>query len=103
MLQRAALASLVTLAFCGPAFGQASLQWKFKEGDTFYLEEKIVSKTTTDVLGMKNTEEQTQIRISSFVVKSRTRDGVVLEQRIESWKSKITGGLPGAEEGAKLL
>ena len=104
MLRRAALGSLVAMAaFTAPAVGQVSLQWKFKEGDKFYLEEKIVSKTMTTVMGMKNTEDQTQTRISSFVVKSRSSEGVELEQRIESWKSKVASGSSGTEEGVKLL
>ncbi len=101
---RAAVSSLVALAaLSAPAFGQTNLNWKFREGDKFYVEERMTSKTTSTVMGMKVTEEQTQVRISSFVVKSRTKDGVVLEQRIESWKGKNVGGQPGSDEGMKLL
>jgi hypothetical protein len=100
---RAAVSLVALAALTAPAFGQTNLNWKFKEGDQFYLEERMVSKTTSSVAGMTVTEEQTQVRVSSFKVKSRTKDGVVLEQRIESWKSKIVGGQPGAEEGTKLL
>jgi hypothetical protein len=104
MFRCAALAILAFTALAGPAFAQTSLQWKFKEGDKFYLEEKIVSDTNATVLGMKNNEKQTQHRVSVFVVKSVTPDGYVLEQRVESWKSKTVSTAPGAvDDGGKLL
>jgi hypothetical protein len=106
MFRCAALATLALTALAGPALAQeVNLQWKLNKGDKFYLEEKIVSETMVTVLGNKNTEKQTQHRISSFEVKSIQPDGtIVLEQRIESWKLKIVGGPPGTvDDGGKLL
>jgi hypothetical protein len=104
MSGRAALALLFCASLAGPAFGQVNLQWKFKEGDKFYLEEKLTGETAVTVLGQKNIEKHTQQRLSSFVVKSVSADGYVMEQRIESWKMQTVGGFPGAmEDGGKFL
>jgi hypothetical protein len=104
MLSRAALGSLLALAaLATPAPGQAKLQWKFKEGDKFYLEEKLVSKSTTQLGEQKVPFEQTQTRISAMVVKKQTGDSIELEQRIESWKMTTSGVLAGSDEGAKLI
>jgi hypothetical protein len=104
MLRPSLLATLALAALAGPALGQPNLQWKFKEGDKFFLEEKMVSETTAIALGQKNTEKQSHARISSFVVKNVTADGIVMEQRIESWKIQSVGGFGGGlEEAGKLL
>jgi hypothetical protein len=104
MFRLGALASLlVGLAFTSTAAAQVNLHWKLKEGDTFFVEEKIGSKTAVTVSGTKSTEEQMQHRLSRFVVKNRTRDDIVLEQRIEWWKSKIVGGLAGDQDDTKLM
>jgi hypothetical protein len=102
MFNRAAVASLLLgLAFTGPALAQAKLTWKFKEGDVFFVEEKIVGKTAVTVMGNTSTEEQTQHRLSRFLVKSTSRDDVVLEQRIEWWK--FAGSQGGGHDDNKLL
>jgi hypothetical protein len=104
MMPRAALGSLLALAILAmPAPGQGKLQWKLKEGDKLYLEEKIVSKSTTQVGEQKLPFEQTQTRVSALVVKKQTADNIELEQRIESWKVKTVSDLAGSDEGAKLL
>jgi hypothetical protein len=104
MLPRAVCGSLLALAtLATPAPGQVKLQWKFKEGDKFYLEEKLVSKSTTEVGGQKQPFEQTQTRLSSLAVKKQTGDSIELEQRIESWKTQTAGLLAGTAEGARLL
>jgi hypothetical protein len=102
MSARIALSSLLLLAAgAGPAFAQVNMQWKLKEGDKFYLEEKIVGKIEVKAMGVSNSEEHSQTRLSSFVVKGRARDGFVLEQRIESWKTKMSA--PGEDDANKLL
>jgi hypothetical protein len=108
MFRYAALAILVCSAVVGPAFAQdVSLQWKFKEGEKFYLEEKIQSDVIEKVPKLDKTtiKKQTQQRLSSFLIKSVQPDGtIVMEQRIESWKIKVVGDVPGAaDDGGKLL
>jgi hypothetical protein len=90
---------LTTFAFVsltGQALAQpVTLQWKFKEGETFFLEEKVLSDTTYTVNGQTTTEKRQQNRLSGFMVKSVTADVIVLEQRIESWQINSKGGSGG--------
>jgi len=94
---------LLGLALAAPAAAQVNLLWKLKEGDTFFVEEKIAGKTMVTIMGNTSTEEQTQHRLSRFVVKGRARDDAVLEQRIEWWKSKNSGGMAGDQDDTKLM
>jgi hypothetical protein len=104
MLRQTLLATLAFAALAGPALGQTHLQWKFKEGDKFFLEEKMVSEIAVTALCQKFTEKQSSSRVSSFVVKTVNVDGIVMEQRIESWKTQSVGGfLGGMEDAGKLL
>ena len=104
MFRRATLASLIcAIALAAPASAQVSLRWKFREGDVFYLDEKIIGKTTLVVEGKKSSEEQFQHRLSRFVVTKSLNNAYVLEQRIEGWKSNITGGLAGDQDDTKLM
>jgi hypothetical protein len=94
MLRRVGFAATVLLlaqALLAAAQGPVLLQWQFKEGDKdkFYIEEKTVSKTTVKVAGMAIDQDQTAVKVSQIIVKSRTVDGVVLEQRIESFNTKM--------------
>jgi hypothetical protein len=84
------------------ADGAVQLQAKYTQGDKFYVQEKILSDGTTIVLGKKNTQKRTQDIIWSVVVKSVTADAIVLEKRIESWKAKTEGGLPGGHTGGLM-
>jgi hypothetical protein len=98
MFSRAALASLLLgLTFTGQAVSQTKLSWKLKEGDVFFVEEKIVGKTAVTIMGNTSTEEQTQHRLSRFLVKSTSRDEIVLEQQIEWWK------FAGGQDDGKFL
>jgi hypothetical protein len=104
MFHRAALGSLlIGLALAIPAAAQVNLGWKFAEGDTFFVEEKIDGKTTVAVKGVKAVEEQSQRRVSRFLVKSVSRDDIVVEQRILEWKSTVTGGSGGDQDDSKLM
>jgi hypothetical protein len=96
------LAALVLFAVASPARGQTPLQWKFKEGDKFSLEETLTSKMTTTAGGQKYAVDQTQSRVSSFVVKKVTGGTFEMEQKIESWKIQGASSLP-LEEGTKLM
>lgn len=92
MFRRCLPAAALALAWAAtPAAAQVSLEWKFKAGDVFYLEEDTKSKFTAEVGGMKMPQEQTSVRVSRFTVKKRTREGVVLEQEILSWTASNNG------------
>jgi hypothetical protein len=82
------LALLLTLAVLpGPARAQVKLRWKFKEGDTFYVEEKVSTRQTVKVRGSAQVQQLEQTRVSRFkVLKAAADGGAVLEQKIESVK-----------------
>ena len=75
--------------------GNVMLQAKFTAGEMFYIEETIVTDSTIVGLGLKNKEKRTQHVLSKVTVKSTTDDTIVLEKRIEWWKSKVEGGTGG--------
>lgn len=78
-----------------PAQGQTTLEWKFKEGDKFYLENVTALKQTVEVLGNKIPMDTVNTTVSSFKVLKTEKDGVTLEQKIEA--SKVTGKTAGPQ------
>jgi hypothetical protein len=103
MVRRALLAIFVLTALAGSASAQTTLEWKFFEGQKFYLEQRTDSNFTVTVLGMETIEKQNQQIISSFVVKTVEKDSYVLEQRVESWKLKSSKDMGGENPGVKAL
>jgi hypothetical protein len=79
-------AVVLLVALPGTASAQVNLQWKFKEGDTFYLEEKWHSKGTVGNGPEKQKRDSNAVRLWHFVVKTPTPTATVLEGRIELWK-----------------
>jgi hypothetical protein len=83
---------LLAAGLAGPAPGQVKLQWKFKEGEKFYLEEKTVAKQTLKFMGADKKQDLNQTRITRFTVLKKNDDNsLVLEVKIEAVKVK-TGG-----------
>jgi hypothetical protein len=74
---------------------EAPLEWKFNEGDKFYVEEKTKVKMTIEVLGMEVKQDINTTRQSVFTVKKKTEKGYLLEQKFQEWSSEIKGGPPG--------
>jgi hypothetical protein len=105
MIRRVALWSpLLTLALTAPAAAQVQLQWKFKEGEKFYLEEKFDNKSSLIFGCTPVKQDQKQYRVWSFVVKQRNADGsAVLDVRIERWKYEATGGMAGGEKAFEIM
>jgi len=93
MLLRISLTITLLIGAAGPASAQTILEWKFKAGDKFFLEESVVQKQTFEFMGKDVKQETSNRTLSSFTVLRATADGVVLEKKIESWTNKITGGL----------
>jgi hypothetical protein len=99
MFTRASLAGLVlVVGLAAPAHAQVTLEWKFKQGDQFFVEEKTVTDTLVKAMGMEIMEKTTVTRISRFTVKDRSPEGVELEQQIDSWTTKKEGGLGGDDD-----
>jgi len=99
-MTRLAIAVGVLLAgVTAPAFGQTKLEWKFKEGDKFYVEEVTNVKTTFQIMGKDLDETQKTTTVASYAVKKATDKEVVLEQKYESVNVVAKGGLAGGDGG----
>jgi hypothetical protein len=73
-----------------PALGQVKLEWKLKQGDKFYLEERSVQKQKLKFMGSTVGHQLDLTRVSRFTVLKQGDDGYVLEQTIESVKVNRT-------------
>jgi hypothetical protein len=92
--------SAVVLAFVAvPALAAdaVKLEMKFKEGDKFYIETVSNTKQDLEFMGAKIKSEIDSTQVSSFKVLKSDKDEVVIEQKIESIKTKTSGGLPGTD------
>jgi len=95
-----ALATLVLLGgLTAPAFGQVKIEWKFKEGDKFYVEEVSNVKSSFQIMGNNIDQTQKTTTIASYTIKKSTDKEVVMEQKIESVKTKVEGGFGGEAGG----
>lgn len=87
MLRQSGIGVAFLLAgLAGPVQGQVKLEWKFKEGDKFYVQSVLTSKQSIDLL--KTEAETTTTIVTSYAVKKVTNEGAVLEQKVESVKLK---------------
>lgn len=100
MFRRSLVGVAVLLAVvAAPAQGQeVKLQWKFKEGEKFYVRDVQTTKTTVTVLGMLVKEEGKTTTVTSYHIKKVNSDSVVLVQKIEDVDAKSQGGLGGMSE-----
>jgi Family of unknown function (DUF6263) len=97
MLRQSVLGVVVLLVgVIAPAQAQeVKLQWKFKEGDKFYVEDVATTKTNVTVLSMQVKEESKTTTVTSYTVKKVTADTVVLAQTIENVDIDAQGQLGG--------
>lgn len=92
MTRRCLFAAVLALAWAAAdARGQVALEWKFKEGDVFYLEERTQNKVSREVFGNRTQQAHEQRRVSRFTVKRVGVDGPVLEQEILLWTAGEDG------------
>jgi hypothetical protein len=101
MQRHCLLGVVVLLAGVGaPAYGQEGikLQWKFKEGSKFYVEEAQTSKLNVTVLGMQVKEEGKTTIVTSYHIKKVGTDSIVMVQKFEEVDHKSQGELGGATE-----
>jgi hypothetical protein len=104
MARRYPLAALVLLiGMSAWAQGPVTLEWKFKEGDKFYLENVTSVKQTIEVAGNKIPMDSVQTTVSSFKVLKSDKDGVVLEQKIEASKVKSDKAGPQQMAAEKMV
>jgi hypothetical protein len=71
-----------------PAPAQTALEWKFKEGDKFYVEAVTDTKQTVTVGDKPTTSESTFTTVSRFEVKKADAGSYTLEQTIEGVQVK---------------
>lgn len=96
MFRRAWLAAVLVLGgLTLPASAQVTMQWKFNEGDKFFVEEISTQKMTIGLMGKDIKQEQKTTQITSFTVKKRTADSIVLVQKVENVDVKVQGGFGG--------
>jgi hypothetical protein len=99
MWQRFWLGGLLVLGgLATPVHGQVKLEWKFKEGDKFYLESVNTTKHTMKIGGRVNNQDVENTTVDSYEVVKTDADQIVLKKTVESVDAK-TSGL-GAEEAA---
>jgi len=98
MLRRACGLALLVLAGLGlPARAQTTLEWKFKEGDKFYVEEVSDMKQSLSVIG-KDINQKTKITtVVSYAVKQVAGKTVRLEQKTESVSVNSSGDGVGGQ------
>lgn len=88
----------------GSAQGEVKLEWKFTQGDKFYLENATNLKQTVEVMGQKIPMDSLNTTISSFKVVTVGPTEVVLEQKIEKVNVKAGQGLdPQAKVAEQMV
>jgi len=96
MLRRAWIgAVLVVGGLSMPAYGQVTMEWKFTEGDKFYVEDVSTMKQKIGLMGKDIDQTMKTTMVTSYTVKKKTGSDVVLEQKIEGVDVKAMGGLGG--------
>ncbi len=77
---------------------QTKLAWKFKEGDTFYVEDVMEAKQTVAILGKDIKEAAKTTKVLRFHVKKVADNEVTVEQTMISIEKKNQGGLPTPQD-----
>ncbi len=85
MSLRVTIGAVVLLAAVLPARAQTALEWKFKDGDKFYIEAVTDTKQSVTIADKTTASNSTFTTVSSFVVK-KAADGYDVEETIEGVK-----------------
>ncbi len=103
MARRGWLGAVIALAVIAvPAHAQ-KLEWKFKQGEKFWMETKTDVKQTLTVAGMPMKPEMTNTTVASFTVISAMGTTVVLEETIESISVKANAPMGGGASVDKIM
>ena len=100
------VAILVVLCITCSLGAQTPLGWKFKEGDRFFVKSEEITNQTIEYAQARMGGESKLVLVHAFTVKKVSKDGAVLEQKIESAQvkhssdSKETDALADALKGA---
>ena len=84
--------------FPEPTWDEVKLEWKFNEGDKFYVEDVSTMKQKIEFMGKGFDQTLKTTMVTSYTVKQKTGDSVVLVQKIEDVDVKSMGGLGGGNQ-----
>jgi Family of unknown function (DUF6263) len=102
MLRKSCLGVLLLLGgLAVPAYGQVKLEWKFKEGDTFWVETTSKTRQTRQAMGRESKSELDQTTVWRFTVLKAAADATVIEQVLESLDAKANAADPKLAERMK--
>jgi hypothetical protein len=90
MLRRSLLAVAAFTLLASPALAQTDLSWKLKEGERFFVEEKVVTKQSVHMTGNDVKQETTARTVIEFTVKGRTPEAVVMQAKVLYWRATVT-------------
>jgi hypothetical protein len=84
MFCRAMVGAIVLLASAGLEAGaqEIKLQWKFKEGETIFVEDTMNMTATLSVQGQAVTMEEKTVMVTSYTIKKVAADSVVMDMKI---------------------
>jgi hypothetical protein len=98
MLRRTCGVALLVLAgLAGTAQAQTTLEWKFKPGEKYYVEDVVQAKQTLSVIG-KDLRQTTKMTTQSTYTVTKVADGeVTMEMKLDSIDVKATGDGLGSQ------
>ncbi len=77
-------AFLIVLLGVHPVSAQVKLEWRFKEGETFFAERVYTQKQAVEMKGKAFKEQRSKTWLSAITVKEKTKAGYILELKVES-------------------
>jgi len=84
-------ALLVLAGVALPAHAQTRMEWKFNEGEKFYVEEVSDQKQSISVMGQDIKMGTKSTTVTSYTVKRKAGNAVTMEMKIESVDVKAEG------------
>ena len=95
MRQRCVVVLVVLAGAAASVRGQARPEWKFKKGDSFTVETRQSQKQNVEIMGAPVAMDVETTTKATFKVLDLTKDGPLLEQRIDSVVVDSKGGFGG--------
>jgi hypothetical protein len=100
MRHRGWLGLVVVCGLALPAQAQVAIDWKFQQGDTFFLETENKNNQTMKVAGQAIPSDTDTTDVHKFEVVSASADSVVLKRTVVAVKIKSQS--PAADELEKM-
>jgi Family of unknown function (DUF6263) len=96
-------ALLIVLLGAHPALAQVKLEWRFKEGETFFSERIYTQKQSVEINGKAFKELRSKTWLSAIAVKEKTKAGYLLEFKVESASFQSDGERRGGSQPISLF